>query len=44
MLPENCHPKVFADKFEKVKFVFELWVIFGEPLYESEPSVVSKLL
>ena len=44
LLPENCHPKVFADEFEEVKLVLELWVVFGQPLYESESSVISKLL
>ena len=43
MLPENCHPKVFADEFEEVKFVLELWVVFGQPLYQSEPSVITEL-
>jgi hypothetical protein len=29
LFPENCHPKIFADEFEEVKFVLELWVVFS---------------
>ena len=43
LFPKDGAPKVFADEFEEVKFVLELWVVFGQPLYQSEPSVVSEL-